>query len=268
MANLTHHSVIGQLLNEHGLQPDKRFGQNFLVDASVIAASLQAANVQPDDTVLEIGPGLGVLTRELLSRAGTVHAIEYDERLRPLLAETLGEPKHLRLHWQDAVTFPFSTLPAGTKLVANLPYNVATTLLIDMLESRHFGSLTALVQLEVAERLLAQPGSKAYGALSLIRKMYATGRIVKRVPPGAFFPPPKVTSAIVHLTPLPEPLAGKAVKTVIQHGFRHRRKTLQKNLLMAGCSRESVAAALAHFPAQIRAEQLDLTDFIAIADGL
>src|SRR5699024_5712879 len=81
VANLTHHSVIAQLLNEYGLQPDKRFGQNFLVDPSVIAASLQAANVQPGDTVLEIGPGLGVLTRELLSRAGTVHAIEYDERL-------------------------------------------------------------------------------------------------------------------------------------------------------------------------------------------
>lgn len=268
MANLTHHSVIAQLLQEHGLQPDKRFGQNFLVDESVITASLQAAQLQQTDTVLEIGPGLGVLTKELVTRAGTVHAVEYDERLRPLLAQTLGAPANMRLHWQDALTFPFSSLPRGTKLVANLPYNVATTLLVDMLESQHFASLTALVQLEVAERLLAEPGSKAYGALSLIRAMHATGRIVKRVPPGAFFPPPKVTSAIVHLVPLAEPLAGQSVKAVIQHGFRHRRKTLHKNLLMAGYSREAVTHALNGYPPQVRAEELNLENFIAITNRL
>lgn len=268
MTNLTHHSVIAQLLAEHGLQPDKRFGQNFLVDESVIAASLAAAAVQRTDTVLEIGPGLGVLTRELIARAGTVHAIEYDERLQPVLARTLGSPTNLHLHWQDALTFPFATLPRGTKLVANLPYNVATTLLIELLESQRFASLTALVQLEVAERLMAEPSTKAYGALSLIRLMYASGRIVKRVPPGAFFPPPKVTSAVIHLVPETHPEATEAVKRVIQHGFRHRRKTLQKNLLMAGYERDAVLTALADLPPQVRAEELTLQNFIDIAKRL
>ena len=268
MHELTHHSVIAALLQRHGLAPDKRFGQNFLVDSSVITSSLAAAEVGLADTVLEVGPGLGVLTRELLARAEHVHAIEFDERLQPVLHETLGTPSNLTVHWQDATTFAWDTLPVGTKLVANLPYNVATTLLIDMLETQRFASLTALVQLEVAERLLATPGSKAYGALSLVTAMYATGRIVKRVPPGAFFPPPKVTSAIVHLVPNPAVQPNPTLRKVIQRGFAHRRKTLQKNLLMAGYEKHRVTQALVGFVPQVRAEQLSLAEFQTLTNRL
>lgn len=265
---LTHHSVIAALLARHGLAPDKRFGQNFLVDSSVISASLAAAHVTAADTVLEIGPGLGVLTRELIRHAGHVHAIEFDERLRPVLQETLGTPANLTVHWQDATTFAWNTLPRGTKLVANLPYNVATTLLIDLLETERFQSLTALVQLEVAERLIATPGSKAYGALSLITALYAHGSIIKRVPPGAFFPPPKVTSAVVHLAPHASATPSAELRRVIQRGFVHRRKTLQKNLLMAGYDKARVVQALADFVPHVRAEQLSLAEFQTLTNRL
>lgn len=268
MHELTHHSVIAALLERHGLTPDKRFGQNFLVDPSVITASLAAAEVTRSDTVLEIGPGLGVLTRELLRHAGHVHAIEYDERLRPVLNETLGTNERLTVYWQDATKFAWSTLPSGTKLVANLPYNVATTLLVELLETRRFASLTALVQLEVAERLIATPGSKAYGALSLITALYASGRIVKRVPPGAFFPPPKVTSAVVHLVPDPTAQPEPALLKVIRHGFAHRRKTLHKNLLMAGYAKDQVGHALEPFAPHVRAEQLLLSEFKELTNRL
>lgn len=250
------------MLERHGLHADKRFGQNFLIDASALARIVDSAEVTATDTVCEVGAGLGVLTFELAQRAKQVISVEVDQRLMPVLAETLAGCDNVTLWQQDALSVDWQQLPEGCLFVANLPYNIATPLLRAVLESQRFVRAVCLVQKEVAERLAASPSAPAYGALSLWTQYYATVRIIRHVKPSAFMPPPKVTSSIIRLDihqrdPAPQLFA------LIENSFKHRRKTLKKNLRMAGYDETQVMRVLEGLglDARVRAEALDLATF-------
>lgn len=269
---LTARSRVSELLTRHGLHADKGFGQNFLVDPSVLSAVVGAAELAAGDTVLEVGPGLGVLTHELAAAGADVTSVELDGRLLPVLAETLADLAQapgagsVEIVHADAMAFDLSRLPLGSKLVANLPYNVATAIIWRALESGRFGRVVCLVQREVADRLSAAPSSPAYGALSLLVAHFGKARTVKVVPPGAFYPPPKVTSAVVRLDLDPEARPNEALFRLIHEAFAHRRKTLRKNLEYAGYARERVEGALSALglDPRVRAEQLGLAQFVAL----
>lgn len=256
-------AVVTGLLSRHGLRPDKAFGQNFLIDGNILAHIVAAARLEPGDTVLEIGPGLGVLTRELALRAREVVSVELDGRLLPLLEETLGVCSNVRLVHADGLSFDLSALPEGSLLVANLPYNVGTAMLTRALESARFGRLVCLVQKEVAQRLTAPPGSELYGALSLVAAHFAKAEIVRDVPPSAFLPAPEVTSSVIRLEVDPTARPDPELFTLIHQGFRHRRKTLRKNLVMAGYPAGLVEEALGSLglDPRVRAETLSLEAF-------
>lgn len=263
-------STVRSLLERHGLRADKAFGQNFLVDIHALHSVVDAAALQGHETVLEIGPGLGVLTRELTARAGRVVAVELDRRLLGALQETVGSAQNLEVHLADAMKFDLAPLPPGSLVVANLPYNIATGFIVRALESGVFDRLVVMVQKEVAERLIAPPGSSAYGSVSLLVAHYSQARIVRHVPPGCFYPPPDVTSSIVRLDVRPEAQPRPDLFELIRNAFRHRRKTLAKNLQMAGYARASVAAALtaAGLDLRVRAEELGLSEFVDLLQRL
>ena len=253
------------LLTRYNLRADKGFGQNFLVDGNALAAIVAAADLSPDDTVLEVGPGLGVLTRELAQKAGALISVELDVRLLPALEETLTGLHNVTLIHGDGLTFDLQTLPEASLLVANLPYNVATPILVRALESGRFRRLVFLVQKEVAQRLQATPGDKAYGALSLIVAHFAKATLVRDVKPSAFYPPPEVTSSVVKLDVF-NTQSDPVTFALIHHAFRHRRKTLKKNLLMAGFEKAQVEGAIMELKLdpRARAETLDISQFSAL----
>lgn len=273
---LTARGRVLDLLAKHGLRADKSFGQNFLVDEAALRAIVAAAEVQRGEPVLEVGPGLGVLTRALLDAQAAVTSVELDARLIPVLqAEFAAELARagaggMTLVHADALKFDLATMPERSKLVANLPYNVGTPILARVLESGRFSRLVFLVQREVGERLTAKPGTPAFGALSLLVKHFGQARLVRMVPPGAFMPPPKVTSAVVRIDTDPEAAPDPRLFELIHRSFAHRRKTLVKNLAYAGYGRaaaESAVAGRGKGPL-VRAEELDLSDFVALAAEL
>ena len=263
---LTSPTVVRGLLERHGLAADKGFGQNFLVDAHALRDIVAAGRVEPDDTAFEVGPGMGVLTRELAARAARVVAVELDRRLEPVLDETLAGLDNVELLFGDALSFDLERLPEGTVLVANLPYNVATPLLVRCLESRRFARLAFLVQREVGERLVAAPGTPAYGALSVVVDHWAEGEVVRHVKPGAFLPPPEVTSSVVRLTPRPDARPDPEFLDFVHTCFRHRRKTLRKNLDLAGMPKHEAAHALDQvgLDPRVRAEALSRHELRAL----
>ena len=267
---LTSPTVVRGLLERHGLAADKGFGQNFLVDAHALRDIVAAARIDPGSTVFEVGPGLGVLTRELADAAARVVAVELDRRLEPVLEETLAGLDNVELVFGDALAFDLERLPAGTLLVANLPYNVATPLLVRCLESRRFARLVFLVQREVGERLVAAPGTSAYGALSVVVDHWAEGEVVRHVKPGAFLPPPEVTSSVVRLTPRPNARPEPEFLDFVHTCFRHRRKTLRKNLDLAGVPKDAAARALneAGLDPRVRAEALSRHQLRELYDRL
>ncbi|HEX7003294.1 MAG TPA: 16S rRNA (adenine(1518)-N(6)/adenine(1519)-N(6))-dimethyltransferase RsmA [Trueperaceae bacterium] len=256
-------SSVRALLEKFGLRADKSFGQNFLVDIHALQAIVTAADLTRDETVLEVGPGLGVLTRELALRAGRVVSVELDRRLLEPLKETVGDAANLELRFGDAMTFDLGELPERSVLVANLPYNIATGLIVRALESGRFTRLVVMVQKEVAERLTAAAGTPQYGAVSLMTRHFAEARVVRNVAPGSFYPPPEVTSSIVRLDVRPEARPEPELFDLVKDAFRHRRKTLAKNLQMAGYERERVNGALASLglDSRVRGEQLDLETY-------
>lgn len=260
---LTSRGVVTDLLARHGLRPDKSFGQNFLVDQSALMAVVEAAEIQTDQTVLEFGPGLGVLTRELAQRAGRVIAVELDSRMLPVLHETLAGFDNVTVLHQDALEFDYSQLPSGSSLVANLPYNVATRLVSDALESGRLTRLVAMVQREVAERMRAGVGQTGFGAYSLLIEHFAEARIVRDVAPGCFLPPPEVTSSIIRLDVREAAGPDPALFRLIRRSFAHRRKTLRRNLMMAGYPADTVLHAMASLQLdnRVRAEELSLERF-------
>ncbi len=269
-AALTAPSTVRALLRRFGLTPSKGLGQNFLVDAGVLRATVEAADLSPGDTVLEVGPGLGALTAALAARAGRVVSVELDRRLLPVLAQTLAPYGNVELVPGDALTFDLGLLPPGSLLVANLPYNVATPVIARALESGRFARLVFLVQREVGDRLRAQPGTSAYGALSLLVRHFGEARVVRQVPPGAFLPPPKVSSSVVRIIVRGDARPAPALFAFIHRGFAHRRKTLHNNLIRAGFAAAAVEAAMRDMALdpRVRAEALDLAAFRGLWERL
>ena len=279
LEDLTRPSALRGLLARHGVHLTKRFGQHFLADRHHLMRVVEAAQLTAADTVLEVGPGAGVLTVELAACAGTVVAVELDRNMLTVLGETLAGFDNVRVIAGDALKLNFAdVLPAtgSIKVAANIPYNITSPLLVRFLERvPPFVSLTLMVQKEVADRLRARPGSPEYGSLSVFAQFYAAVELVCVVPSGAFFPPPRVDSAVVHLVPYPVPPvvvpSAEAFLKVSRAAVGQRRKTLS-NALTAGLDlpRETILAALAHAGVDpgLRGEVLGLEAFAAIARAL
>jgi 16S rRNA (adenine1518-N6/adenine1519-N6)-dimethyltransferase len=254
--------------------PNRELGQHFLVDENILGVVGRLAELDGDDVVLEVGPGLGILTRYLADRVGHVHAVELDRALGPHLNAALEGRRNVDVVFGDALRLDLAALrPRPTKLVANLPYNVATPLIVESLEGLpSIERWCVMVQREVADRLVAVPGTKAYGAVSVLVQLVAERTGFHAVARTVFRPPPNVDSALVALRrrgPLPERYA--TVKRLVEAGFAHRRKTLPNSLELAGyADRQRAAAALARlgFPAATRAERLAPADFAALAEQL
>lgn len=212
-----------------------KFSQHFLINRGICQRIVDLAKLTPTDRVVEIGPGRGALTSLLLEQAGEVWAIEVDSFLAAPLRERLSNRPHFHLIEQDAMRVAFEELAAPFKVVANLPYAVASPLLVRLLEARRSIPLMVLMfQREVAERLVAKPGSRTYGFLSIVAQLHAEVKLELIVSPGSFQPPPKVDSAVVTVTPRPNPLIplddDAAFLRLVRHGFAHRRKTIRNSL--------------------------------------
>lgn len=262
-------------MNDTHLRAKKSLGQNFLKDPHYLAKIADAARIGPEDQVLEIGPGLGHLTRELAGRAGRLLAIELDDRLLPgLRKEFSGAPNVLIVH-ADALAYPYEQLSGAWKVVANLPYYLSTPIIRTLIDHRDkLISLTLMLQKEVAERVTASPGGKEYGFLSVLVQRYAEAHIRFPVPAGAFTPRPEVDSAVVTLTLRERPAdavrSEEFLMRVVKAAFSQRRKTLRNALKQLGISpqtMEAVHATTGIDPGR-RAETLSIHDFCVLADFL
>jgi 16S rRNA (adenine1518-N6/adenine1519-N6)-dimethyltransferase len=252
--------------------PKKRLGQHFLADENILGVIGRLADLNAGDVVLEIGPGLGVLTRYLAERVGRVHAVELDRSLEPHLAGIAALP-NVALHWGDALALDLAALdPMPTKLVANLPYNVATPIVAESLAGLPSVELwCVMVQREVADRFFASPSTKAYGAVSVLVQLATRRTGLHPVARTVFRPPPNVDSALVAFrrTQLPDDFP--RVKAVVEAAFAHRRKTLPNSIALAGLAeREQAAAALEAIgrPPETRAEALEPPEFVALVQAL
>jgi 16S rRNA (adenine1518-N6/adenine1519-N6)-dimethyltransferase len=255
--------------------PRRSLGQHFLIDKNIVHKIVRLAELQPGETVLEIGPGRGILTEALLDSSGLVVAVELDAALCAHLRATLGRRSNFRLVEGDALTFDYAQVPSPFLVVANLPYYVSTPLLFRLLEDRRrIDRLVLMLQEEVVARLAAAPGGKDYGALSIAAQFYCEVRQAFRVPPTCFRPKPQVGSAVVVLTPLPKPRVSVADEAfffrVVRAGFAHRRKALPNSLRDEGFEGAPTAAALeqAGIDPRRRAETLSIEEFAALSDAL
>jgi 16S rRNA (adenine1518-N6/adenine1519-N6)-dimethyltransferase len=248
-----------------------RFGQNFLADTSLLEAIVRDSGVGEGDVVLEVGAGSGVLSERLADRARHLHAVEIDRRLEPELA-AISARHNVSLHWGDAMDLELAELaPAPTMMVANLPYSIATPLLLrtitdlDLLES-----WTVMVQREIADRLRAEPGTRAYGGPSVLVQGSCVVRMLRAVPPEVFVPRPRVGSAVISLRRT-GPALSEPARSLVRAGFAHRRKSLARSLELAEPGRiEAVRSALeelGHSP-DARAEQLTPGQFTRLAELL
>lgn len=258
---------VRELLRAHSLRPDHALGQNFLIDGNILRAIAEGGGAAPGEHVLEVGPGLGVLTRELAERGAMVTALELDTRLKLVLEETLAG-LDVRLVWGDALAYDWASLPPGTRMVANVPYYISTALLEKGLNSGRLASATVLVQREVAERMAAQPGDDAYGYLSALVALHGRARVLRSVPPTAFYPAPEVTSSVVRVDVTHTPPPG--LLPFVGRALAHRRKTLRNNLRMAGYAPEALDAGLqaAGLDGRVRAEAVPLDAMEALARAL
>ncbi len=268
---------LREVIATHQLSARKSLGQNFLLDLNLTAKIARQAGDLTGFDVLEIGPGPGGLTRGLLSEgARKVLAIEKDQRCLPALAEIAeAHPGRLEVINGDALEIdPLAHLTPPIRVAANLPYNVGTELLVRWLTPKDWPpfwqSLTLMFQREVAERIVAQPGSKAYGRLAILAQWRAEAKIALSLPPGAFTPPPKVSSAVVHLTALPKPrfpADATILSRVVAAAFNQRRKMLRASLKGVSPQIEDHLNA-AGIPPTERAEQVSLEGFCALARSL
>jgi 16S rRNA (adenine1518-N6/adenine1519-N6)-dimethyltransferase len=248
--------------------PKKELGQHFLADENILGVIERLAALAPEDVVLEIGPGLGVLTRRLADRVDHVHAVELDRSLEPHLR---GLP-HTTLHWVDALALDPATLdPAPNKLVANLPYNVATPIVVESLDGLPtVETWCVMVQREVADRFFASPGTKAYGAVSVLVRLVTERTGFHPVSREVFRPRPNVDSALVAFRRT-APCIPAGVKPIVEAAFAHRRKTLANSLALSGiASRERAADALEQLgrDRNARAETLEPPEFVILREAL
>lgn len=273
-----------EVLQKYDFVFQKKFGQNFLIDPHVLDKIMNAADIQKDDFVLEIGPGIGTMTQCLACRAREVFAVEIDRALIPILEDTLRDYGNVTILNQDILKVDIKKLAEEhnqgkpVKVVANLPYYITTPIIMGLFEEDvPVESITVMVQKEVAERMQTGPGSKEYGALSLAVQYYASPYIVANVPPNCFMPRPKVGSAVIRLTRHEKPPVDvkdpKLMFKIIRASFNQRRKTLVNGLKNAPdleFSKEDIEKALSAcgFPAGIRGEALTLKDFAALTNQL
>ena len=278
---LTDYNEIQALLRRHGFRFSKSMGQNFLIAPWVPERIADSARLDKDTAVLEIGPGVGCLTEQLSRRAGKVLAVELDRSLEGVLRETLGGCDNVEVLFGDILRQDIPTLVRGhfggmrAVVCANLPYNVTSPLLTALLKAGCFDTLTVMIQREVARRICAAPNTSDYGAFTLFVQWHAETELLFDVPPHCFHPQPKVTSSVIRLTVRKEkPIAVSdeaLLFRVIRAAFNQRRKTLP-NALSAGLGlpKEKIAGALAElgFSAAVRAEEIDMPRFAALADRL
>ncbi|MBM6859739.1 16S rRNA (adenine(1518)-N(6)/adenine(1519)-N(6))-dimethyltransferase RsmA [Clostridium saudiense] len=265
-----------ELVKKYNFKFTKSLGQNFLVDQSVPRDIVDGADVGPEDLVIEIGPGVGTLTAQLLKIAKKVVAIELDDTLIPILTEELGEYPNFSLIHNDALKVNFDEVigdEQSVKLVANLPYYVTTPIIVKLLKEKHrFKSLTIMIQKEVAERMNAEPGSKDYGALTLLVQYYCNTKIVRKVPPACFIPRPKVDSIVIRLDKLEEPKVKvdneKLFFDIIRNSFNMRRKTLWNGVKSIGPAKEKLEAAFekAGVDPKRRGETLSIQEFATLSN--
>ena len=271
-----------EVIQKYQFAFQKRFGQNFLIDAHVLEKIVSAAGITKDDCVLEIGPGIGTMTQYLAESAGQVIAVEIDTNLLPILADTLKDYSNVKVINQDILKVDINELVKEynngrpIKVVANLPYYITTPIIMGLFESNvPIDNITVMVQKEVADRMQVGPGSKDYGALSLAVQYYASPYIVANVPPNCFIPRPNVGSAVIRLTRYQEPPVQvkdpKLMFKLIRASFNQRRKTLQNGLNNSAeisFSKEEITKAIESLGVSpsVRGEALSLEQFAQLAN--
>lgn len=271
--------TIAALTRRHGFHPSKRFGQNLLTDANILNKIADATESDPEDTVLEIGPGFGALTSHLSDRAGKVIAVEVDRRLKPILEESLNGRSNIELQWEDFMRYDLSAVPAGYKVAANLPYYITTPIIMKLLEEENRPALMVfMIQKEVAERLSAKPGGGEYGAITVMVQYHGRVECLMNVSKEVFWPKPKVDSAVIRIRPYETGNGGGIIRAkeegtfraVVRAAFGQRRKMLRNALGVLGLSREALEASFAKAGIEptARAETLSVETFIALADAV
>ena len=271
-----------EVIQKYQFAFQKRFGQNFLIDAHVLEKIVSAAGITKDDCVLEIGPGIGTMTQYLAESAGQVIAVEIDTNLLPILTDTLKDYSNVKVINQDILKVDINELVKEynngrpIKVVANLPYYITTPIIMGLFESNvSIDNITVMVQKEVADRMQVGPGSKDYGALSLAVQYYASPYIVANVPPNCFIPRPNVGSAVIRLTRYQEPPVQvkdpKLMFKLIRASFNQRRKTLQNGLNNSpeiSFSKEEITKAIESLGVSpsVRGEALSLEQFAQLAN--
>lgn len=272
---------LNDRLKKHHITLQKKYGQNFIGDPALLERIATVCDWQPGDRALEIGPGAGTLTRAIAREAEEVLAVEIDRRLAPLLEETLADCANVHLVFTDALKADLDALMRDTlgwdgryKLIANLPYYITTPLIMHVLEdSEKVSELVIMVQKEVGERLCATPGSKAYGAVTVMVQYAATAARAFDVGRHAFVPAPEVDSTILHLVPYEKrPIQAQSdavLRRVVKAAFSQRRKTLRNSLSSLGCDKALIKQALeaASIEDSRRAETLSVAEFVALADA-
>ncbi|MCT8975722.1 16S rRNA (adenine(1518)-N(6)/adenine(1519)-N(6))-dimethyltransferase RsmA [Clostridium sp. CX1] len=264
------------IVEKYGFRFSKSLGQNFLIDNSVLMDIVNSANVTEEDTVIEIGPGVGTLTRELLKKAKKVYAIELDSDLIPILTEELKEFDNFELIHKDALKVNFNEIigeEKNVKLVANLPYYVTTPIISRLLNGGYnFDSLTIMIQKEVGERIAAEPDTKEYGSLSILVQYYCDIEVIRKVSPGSFVPRPKVDSIVLRLDKLKNPRVDVKDKDlffkIVRNSFNMRRKTLWNALKSLKLPKETMETAFsnAEIDPKRRGETLSLAEFGRLSD--
>ena len=273
-----------EILKKYQFNFQKRYGQNFLIDSHILEKIVESAEITKDDCVLEIGPGIGTMTQYLAESAGQVIAVEIDQSLIPILADTLSDYDNVTVINEDILKVDIQKLVdeknAGRpiKVVANLPYYITTPIIMGLFESHvPLHSITIMVQKEVADRMQVGPGTKDYGALSLAVQYYAKPEIVAYVSPGCFIPKPNVGSAVIRLKRYAQPPVEVADEAflfrLIRAAFNQRRKTLANGIANASdipCSREQAQEALEKlgFSASVRGEALTLQQFAILSNEI
>jgi len=283
MADLGNFTSTSEILKKYQFRMQKKYGQNFLIDANILHKIVEAAQITREDCVLEIGPGIGTMTQYLAEAAGRVIAVEIDRGLIPILEDTLSSYNNVTILCEDILKVDLQALSEENggkpiKVVANLPYYITTPIIMALFESRMpLASITVMVQSEVAERMQTGPGTKDYGALSLAVQYYAKPEIVAKVPASCFLPRPNVDSTVVRLTRYEKPPVDTADEgflfAVIRASFNQRRKTLANGLANAGglgVTRGQVETVLAEMGLSktVRGETFTLEQFSELSNRL
>lgn len=276
--------ITKQMLLHYGLNPKKKFGQNFLINENILDNIVDISDVSSEDDVIEIGPGIGALTAKLAKRAHKVLAVEIDHELISVLSQTLANYTNISILESDILKVDFDEVIKRfglnndhIKIVANLPYYITTPILLFLLKQKevHFESITVMVQKEVAERMTSAPGNKNYGSLTLLIQYYMNAELVLKVDKTYFMPQPKVDSAVVNLTKKSNFVRfnnERSLFKVIRECFNHRRKNLLNNLVnLTGKKNKTILLQIfdeMNIDKNIRAEKLTLKQFMILTDNL